>query len=91
MCELAIGLAIELKLVCEAFALNDTDFALESDAVETAIVPNESATVVNTTAAIFFFDDISMSTFLHAKLSVTPCHRLLIINTPTLYLLVIQS
>jgi hypothetical protein len=44
-------------------------------------VPTESAKVVRTTAAIFLFDDICMSSSHLAELSVTPRHRLPVINS----------
>jgi hypothetical protein len=61
----------------------DTDFPFDvvCDADATPTVPTESAKVVKTTAAIFLFDDICMSSSHLAELSVTPRHRLPVINS----------
>jgi hypothetical protein len=55
-------------------ALTDTDFALDCDAVAIPTEPTERATVVSTTAAIFLFDDIFMSSFHLAEMSLTSRH-----------------
>ena len=61
----------------------DTDFPFDvvCDADATPKVPTESAKVVKTIAAIFLFDDICMSSSHLAELSVTPRHRLPVINS----------
>jgi len=66
----------------------DTDFDLVGDAPATPTVPIESATVVKTTAAIFLFEDIFMSSFHLADLPVTLRHRLPVINSLMLKILV---
>jgi hypothetical protein len=61
----------------------DTDFPfdLDGDADATPTVPTDSAKVVKTTAAIFLFADICMSSSQLVELSVTPRHRLPVINS----------
>ena len=64
----------------------DTDFDVDLDceAEATPTVPTERTTVEITTAAIFFLDDICMSSFHLVELSVTPRHRLPVINSTIL-------
>ena len=61
----------------------DTDFPFDVVCVAdaTPTVPTESATVVRTTAAIFLFGDICMSSSQLMEPSVTPRHRLPVINS----------